>query len=545
MNATTMEWISQLALHQLWLSLAIAGLVWAAIRVRSTWSAETRYGVWSGALIVMAVLPLLMLAPKVRWQGADVLATLPSVFSERNVVTAVVAPERVVTLVPAQSQAQAWPLAIVFVSVWIAGMSWRLSSIARGLVILRRWRNAATPLAASTLERWTPALVGIDVRESADVATPMVVGVLHPCILIPHGLHEKLGEEQIALVLSHELAHVRRRDPLQSLVQRLIAAVYFYNPAIHWVARQVDRERECSCDDRVVSKDRNGEAYASSLISVARHVAGMPAPAEAVGVIGRSSQLKHRIERLIGREHHAEVAPSWFAVGSVTSLLLAAAIVFAPSVPLAQEAGASVRRNGDAASQESVQSLLGAAGGRSDDGRIANRAMGRVLVEAAQRGDLSAARDLVAAGADVNFAVPGDGTALIMASRRGDVTFAELLVSSGADVNQAVRGDGNPLIGASARGDLGIVKLLVEHGADVNYYIPGDETPLINAARRGHLDVVDYLVTKGADVNLAVRDAPYPGSELRSPLGEALKHGEKRVADRLKELGATTSDSEG
>jgi bla regulator protein blaR1 len=312
------------------------------------------------------------------------------------------------------------------------------------------------------------------------------------------------------------------------LVQRLIAAVYFYNPVVHWVAKQIDRERECSCDDRVIHHSRDGKAYASSLITVARHVAGMPAPREAVGAIGRTSQLKYRIERLLGRSTSPDVRPSWFAVGSTTSAVLAAAFFLSPGIPLAQTASPSKPRVA-VASPATV----------STSSSVAGRAMGRVLIEAAQRGDLEAAHDLVAAGADVNFAVLGDGTALIVAARRGNSKLVELLLDNGADVNQAVRGDGNPLIGASARGDLGIVTRLIERGADVNAYVPGDETPLINAARRGRLDVVNYLVGKGADVNLAVHEGHTSASELRSPLSEARKHGQQRVVARLQELGAT------
>jgi ankyrin repeat protein len=79
---------------------------------------------------------------------------------------------------------------------------------------------------------------------------------------------------------------------------------------------------------------------------------------------------------------------------------------------------------------------------------------------------------------------------------------------------------------------------LVERGADVNGFVLGDETPLINAARAGRLDAVRYLVANGADVNLAVPAEAMPGSEIRSPLGEALKHQHRAVADYLRSQGA-------
>ena len=103
--------------------------------------------------------------------------------------------------------------------------------------------------------------------------------------------------------------------------------------------------------------------------------------------------------------------------------------------------------------------------------------------------------------------------------------LVNLLLERGAQVDISVRGDGSPLIAASSSGNLEIVTTLVERGADVNGFVLGDETPLINAARAGRLDVVRYLVANGADVNLAVpAEGTVLRAEIRSPLGEALKH---------------------
>jgi ankyrin repeat protein len=118
------------------------------------------------------------------------------------------------------------------------------------------------------------------------------------------------------------------------------------------------------------------------------------------------------------------------------------------------------------------------------------------------------------------------------------LSLVNLLLERGAQVDLAVRGDGSPLIAASMLGNLEIMTKLVERGADVNGFVLGDETPLINAARAGRLDAVRYLVSNGADVNRAVpADFGY-GAEMRSALGEALKHEHGDVADFLRSHGA-------
>ncbi|CAN5137029.1 M56 family metallopeptidase [soil metagenome] len=157
------------------------------------------------------------------------------------------------------------------------------------------------------------------------------------------------------------------------------------------------------------------------------------------------------------------------------------------------------------------------------------------LINAIRSGDLATVRYLIDKGADVNRAAPGDGSPLIEAARSGRADFVALLLAKGADPGLAVRGDGDPLIAAAGGGRLDIVKTLVESGASVESYVFGDETPLINAAQSGDLARVRYLVDQGADVNRAV---PANRGQIRSPLGEAIKHGHRDVIDYLKAKGA-------
>ena len=146
-------------------------------------------------------------------------------------------------------------------------------------------------------------------------------------------------------------------------------------------------------------------------------------------------------------------------------------------------------------------------------------------MEAIADGDRDSAVALIDDGADVDRVVLGDGTPLIVAARTGDVPLVNLLLERGAQVDIPVRGDGSPLIAASTLGNLEIVTTLVERGADVNGFVLGDETPLINAARAGKLDVVALSrrqrrrrQSRGARGGTVLR------AEIRSPLGEALKH---------------------
>lgn len=170
----------------------------------------------------------------------------------------------------------------------------------------------------------------------------------------------------------------------------------------------------------------------------------------------------------------------------------------------------------------------------------AQRALGRELIGALMEGQMVQARELVEAGADVNYYLAGDGTPLVIAAHFGSREMVEYLVAHGADVNKAAQGDGNPLIMASMHGHLNIVEYLVAYGADVNAIVVDDETPLINAARSNRLDVARYLISRGADVNLAVDAMTSRGMERRSPLSEARRRGHDRMIELLRDNGATS-----
>jgi beta-lactamase regulating signal transducer with metallopeptidase domain len=143
------------------------------------------------------------------------------------------------------------------------------------------------------------------------------------------------------------------------------------------------------------------------------------------------------------------------------------------------------------------------------------RALDRALLEAAEEGDVQGINDLLAAGADVNAPVDGDGSALIVAARRGRLEIVRLLLDRGADPNIGVEGDGSAIIMAASQGHIAVVELLLQRGAHIDQVVDGDENALIQASAAGRLDMVKLLVSRGADVNvrLLVRRATVTQTE--------------------------------
>jgi len=142
------------------------------------------------------------------------------------------------------------------------------------------------------------------VRWCAKIAAPTVVGVFRATILLPLGLATGLSADQMAALLTHELAHVRRYDHLVNILQRLIEAALFYHPAVWLLSRRIRIEREHCCDDAVVAAGGEPVAYADSLVQVAERSlsarARRRASVASVGAADRPSRLRRRVLRLIG-----------------------------------------------------------------------------------------------------------------------------------------------------------------------------------------------------------------------------------------------------
>jgi len=140
-----------------------------------------------------------------------------------------------------------------------------------GAALAARWRASASLRdARPARESITRLSAGVPVVEH-DALGPAVVGLVRPLIVMPSPLVEALAEEEVASVLRHEVAHVRRRDPLaRMLVQLATFAAWPVLPA--WLAASwLKGLVEQACDERAL--DGGGAqargVHARALVDVA------------------------------------------------------------------------------------------------------------------------------------------------------------------------------------------------------------------------------------------------------------------------------------
>jgi beta-lactamase regulating signal transducer with metallopeptidase domain len=223
-----------------------------------------------------------------------------------------------------------WPLVIA--SLWIAGTVLIVLRLLVGLVRLRVLSRRATMVTdggwlqtAHALARRLGLTRGVTLLRGDREAVPMTWGVLSPVVWLPPAADEWPSALRRA-VLSHELAHVRRRDAATQWLANAVVALHWFNPLAWITARALRAERERACDDAVLSLGIEADAYASQLLDMVRTLgsAGGPGPAMAMA---RRSQFEGRLLAILDRAvSRAPVGSARLMAFSMMALVLVAAL---------------------------------------------------------------------------------------------------------------------------------------------------------------------------------------------------------------------------
>jgi ankyrin repeat protein len=123
------------------------------------------------------------------------------------------------------------------------------------------------------------------------------------------------------------------------------------------------------------------------------------------------------------------------------------------------------------------------------------------LVDAAERGDHTAAMRLLSKGANPNAVGPDGTTAIMWAASNDDVDLVRALIKAGANVKAKNQFGTSALTEAAIVGSASIINTLIKAGADPNTKNPEGETPLLAVARSGKVEAAKVLLEAGADVN--------------------------------------------
>jgi beta-lactamase regulating signal transducer with metallopeptidase domain len=252
------------------LAAGVGALLWALGS-----DVQTRHRVWLAVLAVALLMPL-------RGMEFPTSAPAPAISTEVGSWTAAVLPAEAVLAVPPPVVERRTPM-LVFGEVstrWLVRLylgallfaGWRITRAwFAALGLLRRSRSIhlaprAMAIFAQAAQRQQIALPRL--RQSDETVSPVVIGARHPVLLLPAGF-DHLKDDEILAALSHEFAHLARRDYLVNLICQIAALPISWHPATHYIQKRIRDTREMLCDAVAADEMASPVRYATCLVAFA------------------------------------------------------------------------------------------------------------------------------------------------------------------------------------------------------------------------------------------------------------------------------------
>lgn len=317
---------------------ALVALAWAA---QACGLLRKRPAVWAAIWTIVSIKLILPWGPAVAGSLSDLWALLwRSASGSAQPLTLALAPSATAAARgPSLAATSLGALGLLLVAGW-ATISVR--RVARAALHLRRQRRELAALPPAP--RWLTALCE-ELAARFGVAAPRVV--VHPSRVVPHLLYgfsrsmlvvpaaliSEPGErpeasrvpdrELLQLTLAHELAHLRRRDPLARWLGTVASAVWFFLPVRALVGRPLERAQEMAADALALRVLAMAPAsYARLLVDVTvRCQEGAPRAALALARPRAPGALIERVEALC--VHQSKAHAGWLGAAFLAVFALA------------------------------------------------------------------------------------------------------------------------------------------------------------------------------------------------------------------------------
>ena len=355
---TLVERAAACVLRASWQGAVLAVVVWVVLRVAGRRApARLAWGLWVVVLVRLA----LPVVPGSRWS----LFNLAEAGSRGQSVERVEVRDagrglegRLVAAAPPLESLPvkrpgAWPLtwllgALGF-AAWVGWCSLRLA------VSVRRMEGVTDGVAVELLARCAremgvrrlPRLV-----VARSVASPALVGVVRPRLLVPAEVLEEFTAEELRLIFLHELAHQRRWDVAVNWVMAGVGAAHWFNPVVWAALARMRADRELACDEAVlsvVSRGRRGKGagadardYGRTSVKLVDALSGRAVARVGVGildgVLGHKRQLKRRITMIARFGSDAGAASRTGALAGARRMAAVGAVLVLAAVALTDAA---------------------------------------------------------------------------------------------------------------------------------------------------------------------------------------------------------------
>jgi beta-lactamase regulating signal transducer with metallopeptidase domain len=317
----TMQSLGWALLHFLWQGTALAALAAAAMAVFRKPAARYLIGIIVLGLMLVGPVGTFVFYSQQRSNTTEFVKSSPLAAADWPIARGNTAASGATPRVQIRSlDALPW-----LVEIWLLGVALFSLRSAGGFLLLERERRRQSAVVKDWVLEICHALQGqlgihrvVQYCESTFLQAPAVIGWFRPIVFLPATALTGLSEEQLRVVIAHELAHIRRFDAFVNVFQVCVETLLFYHPAVWWLNRRIRAEREHCCDETAVALCGNAVEYARALTLMEEW---RSAPVFAMAA--NRGPLSERIRHLLGMNASGDGVRKVGLAGSVLFLVTA------------------------------------------------------------------------------------------------------------------------------------------------------------------------------------------------------------------------------
>lgn len=184
----------------------------------------------------------------------------------------------------------------------------------------------------------------IPVYYCKETFSPMLAGILKPCILLPE---IDLMPSELYDIFRHELIHYKRKDILYKWMIQLAVSIHWFNPLVYFMRRECDHACELSCDEKAISglSAEQRMAYGDTLLFSLKGTNGTAGHAVSMPLCENTHMLKERLEAVMKTRKTTRIQK--MASLMITALLTGSLLVLGGFSAGAQETGLKVQKSSE------------------------------------------------------------------------------------------------------------------------------------------------------------------------------------------------------
>ncbi len=190
--------------------------------------------------------------------------------------------------------------------LWCIGIFLMLIKLIQSIYHFHAIKKSALPLQNPTVNRlYQNCLTEMQLKKpipiysTAFLRSPIIAGLLKPCIYLPIHLISDYNENDMKFMLLHELGHYKYKDALENYFMNVVGVLYWFHPLVWYALKEMKNDREVACDTTVL-KQIGKEAYidyGNTLINFAEKMSHTSFPF-AAGISGSMKEMQKRVKNI-------------------------------------------------------------------------------------------------------------------------------------------------------------------------------------------------------------------------------------------------------